>query len=57
MWKATKMCWFDDLEIQIESRFFFVKQYFDNGLCRYVREYLCVKWLECKAIEFRICAT
>lgn len=24
MWKATKMCWFDDLEIQIESRFFFV---------------------------------
>ncbi|EDW53255.1 uncharacterized protein LOC6612591 [Drosophila sechellia] len=26
MWKAIKMCWFDDLEIQIESRFLFVSR-------------------------------
>lgn len=26
MWKAIRMCWFDDLEIQIESRFLFVSR-------------------------------
>ncbi|EDV45725.2 uncharacterized protein Dere_GG18656, partial [Drosophila erecta] len=39
VWEATKMCWHDDLEIQIESRFYFVNRFLFTYFARNFRDF------------------
>ncbi|EDX01285.2 uncharacterized protein Dyak_GE16300 [Drosophila yakuba] len=39
VWEATKRCWHDDLEIQIESRFYFVNRFLFTYFARNFRDF------------------